>query len=158
MGVPRTIRLGWSFPHGTDPIEAVAELADVALWLLGADPASVYALADDDRDPPFVHVNLLAANGGLAMLESTVGTPGVPARRELHLLASEGEIVHRTGHDDLLWSDDGAEVFHATTDRDDPSSSYESDQIGHRTLAIRRAIAASLAEREPVLVTKESTQ
>ena len=156
VGASRTLRLGWSFPTGTDPVEAAAELADVALWLLVTDPASVYALAGDDDDPPLLHVNLLATNGALAVLEATVDAAGFPAQRELHLLGSEGEVVHRTGHDDLLWAVDGAEVFHASAGRGvDPSRPSGYDESPRRKPAISRAIAASLARREPVVLTEE---
>src|SRR5437899_3088431 len=84
-----------------DPVEAATQLADVALWLLDAEPASVYALACEVAGPPLLKVNVLAARGELASLEATVDAEGFPARRDLHLLATDGEITHRTGQDDL---------------------------------------------------------
>jgi predicted dehydrogenase len=155
VGAPRTLRLGWSFPPGTDPIEAVTALADAALWLLDAEPASLYALAGADDGPPLLHVNVLAANGALALLEVALDAEGFPARRELHLLGSEGEIVHRTGQDDLLWSADGAEALHAAGA---PARQADDDEAARRNLTIARALATSLTRREPIVVTEGSAR
>ena len=150
VGAPRTLRLGWSFPPGTDPIEGATALADAALWLLEAEPASVFALACDDDGAALLHVNVLAANGALALLEVALAAEGFPARRELHLLGSEGEIVHRTGQDDLLLSTDGAEVFHAAGGQ----IHQIDDEAARRNPAIARALVASLTRREPTVVTE----
>jgi hypothetical protein len=120
-------------------------LADAALWLLDAKPASLYALSCDVEGAPLLHVNVLATNGALVLLEVTVGAVGIPAQRAMHLLASDGEIEHRTSHDDLLWSDGRVEVIGLNTEPTPPAGDP----------ALVRAVAASLNRGEPVAVAED---
>ena len=166
VGTPRTVHIGWSFDAGIDPVDAATQLADIALWLLDAEPASVYALACEVAGPPLLKVNVLAARGELASLEATVDAEGFPARRDLHLLATDGEITHRTGQDDVLWSEDSAGVFEYPADApgrevaawlDGPAAEPGNRAGGgdlRRNLAVARALADSLASGEPRAVTE----
>ena len=111
-------------------------------------------------------VNVLAARGELASLEATVDAEGFPARRDLHLLATDGEITHRTGQDDLLWSEGRAGVFAYPADApgrevaawlDGPATGPGNLAGGgelRRNLVVARALADSLASGEPRAVTE----
>jgi predicted dehydrogenase len=109
VGAPRTLEICWSFGDGADATAVATELVDVACLLLDGGPASVYAVACEVAGPPLVKVNLLAANGAIAAIEATGESDDFPIRRDLHLLATNGEIVHRIGQDDLLWREGRAE-------------------------------------------------
>jgi predicted dehydrogenase len=104
IGTPKTLELGWSF-DGADTTTAAVDLVDVACWLLDSGPASIYAVASEGEGPPLVKINLLTASGAIATIEVAGEADEVPTRRDLHLLATDGEIVHRIGKDDLLWGE-----------------------------------------------------
>ncbi len=147
VGAPRTLELCWSF-DGDDPIEMAAELVAIACFLLDSGPASIYAVASEVEGPPLVKVNLLTASGAIAAIEASSESADLPARRDLHLIATDGEIVHRIGKDDLLWSEGKAWPLSATIDLDGPAPGTTAGW----DLAISRALADSLATGETVRV------
>jgi hypothetical protein len=168
IGAPRTLEIGWSFGEEVDA-EVAGELVDVACHLLGGSPASVYAVASEMAGPALVNVNLLAADGAIAVIEAAGEAAGLPTRRDLHLLATDGEIVHRIGNDDLLWSDGRVEPLPGAAGRDelrarelavwlDGGSGAERLARGAAVvwnLATARALARSLATGEMVAIGEE---
>jgi hypothetical protein len=168
IGAPRTLEIGWSFGEEVDAAVA-GELVDVACHLLGASPAKVYAVACEAGGPALVKVNLLLANGAIAVIEAVGEEADLPTRRDLHLLATDGEIVHRIGNDDLLWSDGRAEPLPGATGRDELRARelavwIDGGSAGERlargpavvwNLAVARALARSLATGEMVEIGEE---
>jgi hypothetical protein len=114
IGGPRTLELCWSLERD-DATGAATELVDVACMLLDSGPAAIYASSSDVTGPPLIKVNLLTASGAIAVIEAAVESDELPARRDLHLLATDGEIVHRIGQDDLLWSEGSARPLPGAT-------------------------------------------
>ncbi|HKG24722.1 MAG TPA: hypothetical protein VKB09_03690, partial [Thermomicrobiales bacterium] len=114
IGAPRTLELCWSFA-GDDASSAVTELVDVACALLDSGPAAIYAAASEVTGPPLIKVNVLTASGAFAVIEAAAESDDLPARRDLHLLATDGEIAHRIGQDDLLWSEGRARPLPGAT-------------------------------------------
>lgn len=169
VGAPRTLELAWSFGDETEITAAAGELVDVACHLLAGTPAAVYAVAADVAGPPLVKVNLLAGNGALAAIEAAGESADLPTRRDLHLLATDGEIVHPIGNDDLLWSDGRAEPLPGATGLDelrahevaawlDGGRRFERLARGAtvaRNLAVAGALARSLATGETVSLGEE---
>lgn len=168
IGAPRTLEIGWSFGEEVDAA-AVGELVDVACHLLGASPAKVYAVACEVGGPALVKVNLLAANGALAAIEAAGEAADLPTRRDLHLLATDGEIVHRIGNDDLLWSEGRVEPLPDAAGRDELRARElavwsDGGGAGERlargpavvwNLAVARALARSLETGEMVAIEEE---
>jgi predicted dehydrogenase len=169
VGTPRTLDIAWSFTHEVDVLVAATELVDVACWLLDSGPAAVYASACVVDGPPLVKINLLTESGALALIEVAGETDALPRRRDLHLLASDGEIVHRIGQDDLLWSDGRVQPLPVAATRDELWSleiatwldgGGPPDRLAGRTallwnLAAARALAKSLADGEMIAMAPE---
>ena len=143
IGTPKTLELGWSF-EGADATAAAVELVDAACWLLDSGPASIYAVASEGEGPPLVKINLLTGSGAIAAIEVAGESDELPARRDLHLLATDGEIVHRIGKDDLLWS--GGQAW-PLTGGDERTQEIAADGWG---LAIRQGLEQSLATGETI--------
>ncbi|HEY7036156.1 MAG TPA: hypothetical protein VH482_32785 [Thermomicrobiales bacterium] len=169
IGTPRTLEIGWSFGDQTDATAAAGELVDVACHLLADTPASIYAVVSDVAGPPVVKVNLLGTNGALAVIEAAVESADLPTRRDLHLLATDGEIVHRIGNDDLLWSDGRVEPLPGATGNAELlareidawiDGGSASERLARGTaaawnLAVARALSRSLATGEMVAIGEE---
>lgn len=170
VGVPRTLDIAWSVDQEVDVMTGAAELVDVACWLLEGGPAAVYAVACGVAGSPLVKINLLLENGALATIEVAHETDGIPRRRDLHLLASDGEIVHRLGQDDLLWSNGRTEPLPAAASRDELSAmEFAAWHDGERppdllargaalgwNLTAVAALAQSLSDGEMVPVEREA--
>jgi predicted dehydrogenase len=152
VGTPRTLELCWSFA-GADATAAATELVDVACWLLDSGPASVYAVACRVAGPPLVKVNLLTESGAIAVIEVAGESDDLPTRSDLHLLATDGEIVHRIGNDDLIWSEGRAWPLPGVAGLDELRDQELAGEpaIGWN-VAVSRALARSLATGETVQV------
>jgi predicted dehydrogenase len=105
IGRPRTLSMEWSFGSDWSQSEATAGMVDVACLLLDSELTAVYALAAETGEPPIVKINLLVANGGIASLEAAWEHDQVPTQRHLHLIGTEGEVLHRLEGENVLWSD-----------------------------------------------------
>jgi predicted dehydrogenase len=105
IGRPRTLSMEWSFGSDWSQSAATAGMVDVACLLLDSEPAALYALAADTGEPAIVKINLLVANGGIASLEAAWEHDHVPTQRHLHLIGTEGEVLHRLEGENVLWSD-----------------------------------------------------
>lgn len=151
IGTPRTLELCWSF-DGNDVTAVATELVDVACFLLDSEPASIYAIGSEVTGPPLLKINLLTANGSIAVIEAAAGSPDLPTRRDLHLIATDGEIVHRIGKDDLLWSEGRASPLPGSPSLDDLRP-WGADVDWN--LAVSGALARSLATGETVRVGEE---
>jgi hypothetical protein len=168
VGAPRTLDVGWSVGGSVDVTVAATELVDVACLLLDSEPASIYAVACGVAGPPLVKVNVLTTSGALASIEVAGESDDLPSRRDLHLLASDGEIVHRIGQDDLLWSEGRAEPLPGPTGSDELRDREIAEWLDGggrdrlaRGAALRwnliasRALARSLASGEAISVGEE---
>jgi hypothetical protein len=102
IGIPRTLAIGWSFEPEAGITTGASELIDAACVLLDSAPKSIYAVACEVAGPPLMKINVLTTNGSHAAIDISASDSGFPPLRNLHLLATEGEIVHRIGHDNLL--------------------------------------------------------
>ena len=151
VGAPRTLELCWS-ADGDDATAIATELVDVACDLLDSGPAAIYAVASDVEGPPLVKVNVLTESGAIAVIEASGESGELPARRDLHLIATDGEIVHRIGKDDLLWSEGRIWPLFGTAETVDGGDGPARGAVSGWNEAVSRALARSLATGETVRV------
>jgi predicted dehydrogenase len=160
IGRPRTLSMEWSFGSDWSQSAATAGMVDAACLLLDSDPAAVYALASETGEPSIVKINLLVANGGIASLEAAWESDQVPTQRHLHLIGTDGEVLHRLEGENVLWRDQSRgplprpESLDALQARETAVGAPADDP---RLNAIADAISESLARGEMVRIATEGS-
>ena len=164
IGTPRTLDLTWTMAGGEDTVSFAGDLIDVARALLGSEVASLYAVACAVDGPPLVKINVLTETGAIAMIEVVGEDDALPARADLYLFGTDGEIDYRQSRGNALWSDGRRRPLPDTPSiaelrareivawlRDEETSRESRDGPAiDRKLAAARALERSLATGEMV--------
>lgn len=132
--------------------DATTGLVDVACLLLESEAAAVYALLAETSGPPIVKLNLLVANGGIASLEAAWESAGQPTQRHLHLIGTDGELLHRFGQDNLTWGAKGSTPIPPPTSRTELSARATTSDSDITWDALASAITQSLTTGELVRI------